>query len=186
MNWLTRQEKIHLKDERAKAVLIKLREMAGKQPKIAVAQTGIAFSRYKNTAAYCAVAATVSFSKEKDQFIIHKMFSVIDAGEAINPDGLINQTEGGMIQSASWTMQEEVKFNHEFILSTDWKTYPIFRFSQVPETEVVVLNNPENGPMGAGEAAQGPAGAAVANAVARVTGKRYRDLPIAPVPLPES
>ncbi|RYG01791.1 MAG: xanthine dehydrogenase family protein molybdopterin-binding subunit [Chitinophagaceae bacterium] len=151
----------HLDDIRAKEVLLMLRKMvkdyvpANKKNR---SGTGIAFSRYKNTAAYCAVAAVVSFDKE---IIIEKMFSVIDAGEAINTDGLINQTEGGMIQSASWTMQEEVKFNHEKILSVDWKSYPIFRFSQVPETEVVVIDNAAEGPMGAGEAAQGPAAAAL-------------------------
>ena len=146
---------------------------------------GIAFSRYKNSAAYCAVAAEVSYNKDNEELIIHNMYSVIDAGETINLDGIINQTEGGMVQAASWTMQEEVKFDSRRILSIDWKTYPIFRFSQVPETEVVVLNNPADGPMGAGEAAQGPAGAAVANAVYRATGVRHRDLPIIHLPLPK-
>jgi len=216
---------MHLKDERARAVLIKLRELIAGQDKnshqvnlfnatsalsplpvrTAVSQfpagktinenpatkpearygLGIAFSRYKNSAAYCAVAAEVSYIEKGTQFIIHKMYSVIDAGESINIDGVINQTEGGMIQAASWTLQEEVKFDHQRIHSVDWKTYPIFRFSQAPETEVVVINNPAEGPLGAGEAAQGPAGAALANAVYKASGVRYRDLPIISLPLPK-
>jgi nicotinate dehydrogenase subunit B len=203
---------MHLKDERAKAVVVKLQSLVNARKESSANAkfvstgmgqkndaanvlspstnglrygTGIAFSRYKNTAAYCAVAAEVSYNTDGNQITIHHMYSVIDAGETINSDGLINQTEGGMIQAASWTMQEEVKFDKERILSIDWKTYPVFRFSQVPETAVVVLNNPAEGPMGAGEAAQGPAGAAIANAVYRATGKRHRDLPIAPIPLPK-
>ncbi|HTF31248.1 MAG TPA: molybdopterin cofactor-binding domain-containing protein [Flavitalea sp.] len=181
---------IHLKDDRAKAVLLKLKEMIATEitnsgKKDDGSGIGIAFSRYKNSASYCAVAAHVSYIKKRNEIIIHKMFSVIDPGEAINTDGIINQTEGGMIQAASWTLQEEVKFDQHRILSVDWKSYPIFRFSQVPETEVSVINNPAEGPMGAGEAAQGPAGAAVANAVYKATGIRYRDLPIVKIPLPK-
>jgi nicotinate dehydrogenase subunit B len=196
---------MHLNDERAKVVILKLKAMADARKEsplnakfvsemsgtnsIAAKNMryglGIAFSRYKNSAAYCAVAAEVSYNKDNEQLIIHNMYSVIDAGETINLDGIINQTEGSMIQAASWTMQEEVKFDSHRILSIDWKTYPIFRFNQVPETEVVVLNNPSNGPMGAGEAAQGPAGAAIANAVYRATGVRHRDLPIIHIPLPK-
>jgi nicotinate dehydrogenase subunit B len=196
---------MHLGDDRAKAVLLKLKAMADARKESPVNARfvnadegsssvagqnmrygiGIAFSRYKNSAAYCAVAAEVSYNKETEQIIIHNMYSVIDAGETINLDGIINQTEGGMIQAASWTMQEEVKFDSHRILSIDWKTYPIFRFSQAPETEVVVLNNPADGPMGAGEAAQGPAGAAVVNAIYRATGTRCRDLPVVRLPLPK-
>ncbi|RYZ49647.1 MAG: xanthine dehydrogenase family protein molybdopterin-binding subunit, partial [Sphingobacteriales bacterium] len=180
---------MHLTDPRAKAVLVKLREMvnrsASPKPDNNLRRgTGIAFSRYKNTAAYCAVAVTAVYNDDTKQTGIEKMFSVIDAGEAINTDGIINQTEGGMIQAASWTMQEEVKFDKEAIRSLDWKSYPIFRFSQSPETEVEVINNPAGGPLGAGEAAQGPAGAAVANAIYYATGVRYRDLPITRIPLP--
>jgi CO/xanthine dehydrogenase Mo-binding subunit len=168
---------MHLEDDRAKAVLRKLKEML--PPKTGKGSgIGIAFSRYKNTASYCAVAAEVVVDKKTGEISVKKMWSAIDAGEAINTDGLINQTEGGMIQAASWTLQEQVRFDKNSINSIDWESYPIFRFRQSPETKVVVLNNPEQGPMGAGEAAQGPAGAAVANAVYKACGKRFRDLPI--------
>lgn len=106
------------------------------------------------------------------------MWGAIDSGEVINPDGLKNQTEGGMIQSASWTMMEEVKFNEEHVSSVDWSSYPIFRFEDVPEVEVEVIDRPNEEPLGAGEAAQGPAAAAIVNAVFRATGKRVRDLPV--------
>lgn len=171
---------MHLQDERAKAVIRKLQELTRQQKIAAGTGIGIAFSRYKNSASFCAVAAHISVDAKEKTIRIHKMWAAIDSGETINLDGLKNQTEGGMIQSASWTLREQVKFDTKQITSTDWESYPIFRFSEIPEVEVVVLNRPEEKPMGAGEAAQGPAAAAIANAVYRSCGKRIRELPILP------
>lgn len=171
---------MHLTDERSKAVLVKLRDMISGVPKEPGTGIGIAYSRYKNAASYCAVAARVKVDKPTGHVQVLKMWAVIDSGEAINPDGLKNQTEGGLIQSASWTMQEEVKFNRQHVTSVDWTSYPIFRFHQVPETEVVVINRPNEEVMGAGEAAQGPASAAITNAIYNAIGKRVRSLPVTP------
>ncbi|HMF71535.1 MAG TPA: molybdopterin cofactor-binding domain-containing protein, partial [Flavitalea sp.] len=158
----------------------KLQEITKGQITAAGTGIGIAFSRYKNTASYCAVAAQVVVNAKEKTLRVQKMWAAIDAGEVINPDGLKNQTEGGLIQSASWTLREQVKFDNRHITSTDWDSYPVFRFTEVPDVEVVVLNQPEEEAMGAGEAAQGPASAAIANAVYRACGKRIRDLPILP------
>ena len=166
---------MHLDDERAKAVVIKLREMTKDQQTSPGTGLGIAFSRYKNSAAYCAVAALVETSPD---LRLIKMWSAIDAGEVINIDGIKNQTEGGMIQSASWTIKEQVKFDGKRITSADWGTYPIFRFIETPEVEVEVLNRPDEEALGAGEAAQGPASAAIVNAIYKANGKRVRDLPV--------
>lgn len=168
---------MHLKDERAKAVILKLQEMVSTIKTPANTGIGIAFSRYKNSASYCAVAAQVHVPST-GAIQIQKMWSVIDSGEVINLDGLINQTEGGMIQSASWTLMEQVKFDAQHVTSKDWVSYPIMRFTQVPEVEVVVLNQPNEKAMGAGEAAQGPSAAAIANAVYKASGKRVRHLPL--------
>jgi nicotinate dehydrogenase subunit B len=170
---------MHLDDPRAKAVVSRLRELIKGGEKQG-SSIGIGFSRYKNTASYCAVAARLRITDSKS-VQVEKMWAVIDPGEVINPDGIINQTEGGMIQAASWTLQEEVKFDTQKVTSLNWDAYPIFRFNQVPETEVVLIDNPAEGPMGAGEAAQGPAGAAIVNAVSKALGKRVRELPVLPL-----
>lgn len=171
---------MHQQDERAKAVISKLQEITAGEKTIEGSGMGIGFSRYKNSAAYCAVAARVEVNMREKTILVKKMWATIDAGESINIDGIKNQTEGGMIQAASWTLREQVKFNDQHVTSTDWESYPIFRFSDAPDVEVVVLNQPEEEPLGAGEAAQGPAAAAVANAVYNACGKRIRDLPILP------
>lgn len=169
---------MHLNDERAKAVIRKVQELISSAKPAADTGIGIAFSRYKNSASYCAVAAQVHIQPKEGTIQVQKMWAAIDAGEVINTDGLINQTEGGLIQSASWTIMEEVQFDAQHITSRDWVSYPIMRFDQIPEVEVAVLNQPNEKAMGAGEAVQGPAAAAIANALYKATGKRIRHLPI--------
>jgi CO/xanthine dehydrogenase Mo-binding subunit len=168
---------MHLEDERAIAVLRKLQSMAPVKAGNNGNATGIAFARYKNSAVYAAVAAQVQVNE--GVVSLQKMWAVIDAGEIINPDGIKNQTEGGMVQAASWTLREQVKYDAQ-IRSLDWFSYPVLPISQVPVVEVALIDRPTEEPLGAGEAVQGPAGAAIANAVYYATGKRVRDLPILP------
>ncbi len=170
----------HLEDARAKAVLEMLAEKTqwGKNNKAANTGLGVAFAQYKNSASYFAILAEVLIDPSEKSYRIKKLTGVIDSGQCINPDGLKNQTEGGMIQSASWTLMEEVTYLDDGITSLDWASYPIMRFKECPEVEVHVINRPELAPMGAGEAAQGPTAAAIANAVFNATGSRLRELPL--------
>lgn len=173
--------RIHnLKDERAIAVLEELKSKTNWNTLERTGNKGygISFAKYKNSAAYFAVMAEVEKVPEKEAFKLKRMIGVIEAGQCINPDGIINQTEGGMIQSASWTLMESVKYDGHGILSKDWNSYPIFRTNDVPEVEVHIINRPELPPLGAGEAAQGPVAAAIANAVFDCSGTRVRELPI--------
>lgn len=170
--------RMHQDDPRANDVMEKLEEITRDVKTESNEGFGIAFSRYKNSASYCGVAAKVFIAPIAKDIKVLKMWAVIDAGECINIDGVINQTEGGLIQSASWTIMEEVKFDDNQINSSDWSSYPILRFTDSPEVHVEVINRPHEEVLGAGEAAQGPAAAAIANAVYRACGKRMRDLPI--------
>src|SRR2546430_827576 len=103
-----------------------------------------------------------------------------DAGQIINPGGLTNQIEGGVIQSMSWTVHEHVRFDRNGILSEDWMNYPILTMPDVPRVETVLINRPNERALGAGEAAPGPTAAAIANAFAAATGRRIRELPLTP------
>jgi CO/xanthine dehydrogenase Mo-binding subunit len=105
--------------------------------------------------------------------------AAVDSGEAVNPDGIKNQIEGGILQSASWTLYESVAFDRTRILSRDWGSYPILRFTGVPDSiEVYVIDRPGTPFLGTGEAAQGPTAAAIANAVADAVGVRLREVPL--------
>lgn len=170
----------HLSDERAIQCLEKLSDMI-KQVKPQPGEgIGVAFSRYKNSATYCAIAAWVGVNDDSGAVNLKKMWATVDAGETINIDGLKNQIEGGMVQSASWALMEEVQFDENHITSLNWNSYPMLRYNNAPETEIEVINRPDQPPLGAGEAAQGPASAAIANAIYWASGKRIRDLPINP------
>jgi CO/xanthine dehydrogenase Mo-binding subunit len=136
----------HMKDPRARAVIEATAARAGwKQSPSALRKLapsnngwGFAYARYKNLGCYCAVAAEVAVDRATGQVRVVRAVSGVDVGQTVNPDGVINQIEGGFIQSASWTLKEAVSF---------------------------------------GEGSQGPAAAAIANAIANATGKRLRDLP---------
>jgi len=137
---------------------------------------GIGFARYKNMAAYAAVVAEV----EVDESIrLTRVWCAADGGLIINPDGAINQLEGGIIQGASWALKEGVRLDSAGISSRDWETYPVLRFSEVPEVTVELINQaPDLPPLGVGEATGGPTVAAIGNAVAHALGARLRDLPL--------
>jgi len=140
---------------------------------------GFGFARYKTLAAYCAVAVEVEVNRETGRSRVIRAISAIDSGEAVNPDGIRNLTEGGIIQSASWTLYEAVTFDDTRITSIDWASYPIMRFRDVPETvEVHIIDRPGEPYLGTGEAAQGPTAAAVGNAVSSAIGKRLYDIPL--------
>jgi len=166
----------HLRDSRAQDVIRAAAKRAnwkpGKRPGIGY---GIGFGRYKNTGAYCAAIAEV---EGDDEIRVRRLTLAIDVGEAINPDGVINQIEGGAIQATSWVLKERVRFDRQRITSNSWTDYPILRFSEVPEVQVELIQRSDIDPVGAGEAAHGPVTAAIANATFDALGVRVRHLPI--------
>nr|WP_255208788.1 molybdopterin cofactor-binding domain-containing protein [Paraburkholderia youngii] len=141
--------------------------------------TGFAFAQYKNLMAYFAVAMDVTVMRDTGELSIERVVAAVDCGQIVNPDGVRNQIEGGILQTASWTLYEETQFDPQRITSYDWSTYPIMRFSSVPKrVDVLLIDRPGLPFLGVGEAAQGPAAAALANAIDDATGVRIRDLPL--------
>jgi CO/xanthine dehydrogenase Mo-binding subunit len=172
----------HLPDERARAVLKAAAERAGWGTRTASfgRGLGIGFSRYKNSAAYAAVIVEVTVDDETAQIAVERATIAADAGQVVDPSGLANQLEGGLVQSVSWTLYEEVGFDRTRVKTTDWDTYPILRFGQVPDVETVLVDRPGAPYLGAGEATQGPTAAAIGNAVRAAIGVRMTDLPLTP------
>jgi nicotinate dehydrogenase subunit B len=169
-------------DERARAVMHKAAERFGwaKFQKSPGRGRGMAYARYKNVAAYCAVCLEAEVDRQSGAVKVVRAVVAGDAGEVVSPDGFANQLEGGLIQSLSWTLKEEVRFDDRRILSRDWESYPILTFSEVPPVEVEIIDKPGQPFLGAGEASQGPTAAALANAIADATGARLRELPLTP------
>ena len=173
----------HLGEPRAKSVIETVAKMAGwkaGEKGDGTRGRGIGFAKYKTLATYVAVVAEVEIDRKTGQIRVPRAFAAADAGQIINPDGLKNQIEGGMIQSTSWTLHEAVRFDRNSITSRDWSGYPILTMPEVPDVEVTLIDRPDEKSLGAGEASQGPMAAAIANAFANATGRRLRDLPLSP------
>src|SRR5258706_13357241 len=172
----------HLDDTRVREVIEKAAQAFGwrkGQKAPSNSGYGFAFARYKNLAAYCAIASEVEVNRETGRPRLVRAVAAVDSGQVVNPDGLINQIEGAILQSMSWTLYESVSFDDTRITSIDWQTYPILRFNAVPDSvEVHVINRPGQPFLGSGETGQGPAAASIANAIADATGKRLRNLPL--------
>ena len=170
-----------LSDPRAIAVLNKLRDVSAwsqRPPGGDGNGWGIGFARFKNLTAYVGVLMQLRIEQTNGTIALQKAFAVIDAGLIVNPDGTRAQIEGGIIQSASWTLKERVQFTQSEIQTRNWASYPILGFAEVPDIHIEIINRPDQPPLGLGEAAQGPTAAAIGNAVFHATGRRLRNLPL--------
>jgi CO/xanthine dehydrogenase Mo-binding subunit len=167
-----------LADPRARRVVERVAAFAGWPSRGAGGDgtgMGLGFARYKNLSGYAAVVAEVQVDEEVR---LRRLWCAADCGLAVNPDGLRNQLEGGMVQAASWVLKEQVKLAGSGIASLTWADYPILRFSEIPEVTVELIDAGDTPPLGAGEATMGPTAGAIGNAVAHALGARLRDLPL--------
>jgi len=167
----------HLKDARARAVIEAVAAKAAWKPGErgdGARGRGIGFARYKNLGCYVAVIVEVFAGNEVE---VKRAWAAVDAGEVMNPDGLMNQIEGGVVQTASWTLKERINFDRERVTTRTWEEYPILTFPQAPAVEVTLIDRRDQPPLGAGEGAQGPTAAAIGNAIYNALGVRLRDMP---------
>ena len=175
----------HLGDVRARAVIEAAAAQAGWGSRASERATtgdvsrgmGIAFARYKNAGDYVAVVAQVEVAQAVR---VRRVVTAIDCGRIVNPDGIRNQAEGGVIQATSWTLKEQVRFDRTRITTRNWDDYPILTFGEAPDVETVLIDRPDEPSLGVGEGMAGPTAAAIANAVFDALGVRVRDLPITP------
>lgn len=173
----------HLRDPRAIAVIREVARLArwhgrpsGRAPR--GAGRGFAYVRYKNSSAYVAMVADVAVELASGAVRVRRVFVAHDCGLVVNPDGLRNQIEGGVIQSISRTLEEEVRFDRSGVRSLDWTTYPILTFAEVPDAiEITLIDRRDEPSVGAGEPAACPVAAAIANAIFDATGVRLRTVP---------
>ena len=175
--------KQHLDDPRAIALLDRLAEASGwaDRPEPGSGDGwGVGFARFKNLSSYVGIVFQVSTDNQTGNIKLKRATAICDAGLVVNPDGLRAQIEGGIVQSASWTLKEQVRFSDSHIESRDWASYPILRFDEVPDIEVILMPHNNEKAVGVGEAAQGPTAAAIANAVFHASGRRLRSLPLTP------
>mgnify|MGYP003334407028 CR=1 FL=1 len=178
----------HLRDERAAAVIRAAADLAGWVPGTrgratsgggaddgAALGRGIAYARYKDRSAFAAVVVEVEVDREVR---VRRAWAAIDAGMAVNPDGIRNQAEGGIVQAVSFALHEAVRTDGPRVATRGWENYRVIRFSEAPDVEVAILDRPDEPPLGVGEAFTGPVAGAIGNAIRDALGIRIRDLPI--------
>jgi nicotinate dehydrogenase subunit B len=174
----------HMEDARARAVMMAGAEAFGwrkRQRQGKFHGFGMGFARYKNLGAYCSVFMEIDVEQDTGIISVRRAQAAVDCGEVVNPDGVRNQVEGGIIQSLSWCTQEAMTYDADRRTSFDWSSYPILRFCDVPlDVAVTVLPMPGEAFLGVAEASQGPTSAALANALADATGIRLREMPLTP------
>lgn len=182
----------YLSDPRARAVLQDVARLAGwnaraarairhqGDPREVVRGRGLAFVRYDNDRTYVATVLEAAVNRKTGQIRVTDVWCSHDCGQIINPDGTRNQIEGGIVQTVSRVLMEELHFDAHRVTSVDWASYPILRFPDVPNIHVSLIDRPDAAPWGAGEMAPATIPAAISNAVFAATGVRLRSVPFLP------
>ncbi|MGY3447024.1 molybdopterin cofactor-binding domain-containing protein [Bradyrhizobium sp. USDA 4473] len=186
----------YLKDKRAIDLVNAVAERAGWTPRPVrqepeadgdiVRGRGFAYALYVHSkfpgygAAWSAWIADVAVNKATGDVSVTRVVAGQDSGLMINPEGVRHQIEGNVIQSTSRALMEEVSFERGAVAAREWGAYPIIKFPELPEIDVLMLPRQDQPPLGVGESASVPSAAAIANAIYDATGVRFRELPFTP------
>ncbi|WP_065756712.1 molybdopterin cofactor-binding domain-containing protein [Bradyrhizobium paxllaeri] len=186
----------YLKDPRAVDLVNAVSERAGWKPRPVreekhaegdiVRGRGFAYALYVHSkfpgygAAWSAWIAEVAVNKATGDVSVTRVVAGQDSGLMINPDGVRHQIHGNVIQSTSRALMEEVSFDRTSVTAREWGAYPIIKFPELPDIDVLMLPRQDQPPLGVGESASVPSAAAIANAIYDATGVRFRELPFTP------
>jgi CO/xanthine dehydrogenase Mo-binding subunit len=179
----------YLKDPRGVAVIQKALTRARWMPRAGTAAAqpgdvargrGLSYLRYSNNNTYVAAVAEVAVDRRTGDIAVERLCIAHDCGLVVNPDGTVNQVEGGAIQTVSRTLMEAVRWDRQAVLSRDWAGYPILRHDRVPKVEVDLIDRPDQPTHAAGEPTPCAIPAAIGNAVFDATGARLREVPFTP------
>jgi isoquinoline 1-oxidoreductase subunit beta len=164
-------------DPRAATVVSTVAEMADWGRKRQGRAVGIAYSNALRSRT--AAAAEVSVDEANGEIKVHRLWTAVDAGLAVQPRNIVAQIESAMNVGLGAALVEEITFKNGVVQQTNFHEYPVMRMSDVPPMAVKVISSAAP-PTGIGEAGVPVVAPAIANAVALLTGKRLRHLPMTP------
>jgi nicotinate dehydrogenase subunit B len=141
---------------------------------------GACYIKYELMRTYVGAVAELEVNRKTGEITVQRFYIAHDCGQIINPDGLMNQIEGNVIQTISRTLKEEIQFDRSGVTSLHWATYPILTFTEVPDVVIELIDRPTEPPWGAGEPASAVVPSAIANAVFDAVGVRLRSVPFTP------
>lgn len=183
----------HLNDPRAVALVEALAERADWQPRRAFAAPreedgwyhgrGFAYAQYVHSkfpgfgAALAAWAVELKVHPESGRIKVERLYVAQDAGLMVNPAGVRHQVHGNIIQTLSRTLKERVTFENGMPMNREWGSYPILRFSELPDIELLLLDQKDQPSLGVGESTSLPGAPAIANALFDATGVRFTHPP---------
>ncbi len=181
----------HIKDERFRTVLTRLRTESGWQsrpspsPQARASGTQVVRGRGVSImfrdSGYWACAAEVAVTPDTGEVKVEKVTIVMDLGIVVNPLQLKRQVQAGCLMGVGQALHEEATFDEGAFTSVDWGSYPILTMAEMPELKVVIAGRPEVGEYGQGsESANALAAPAIAAAFFDATGKPARRIPLKP------
>ncbi|MBL0313451.1 MAG: xanthine dehydrogenase family protein molybdopterin-binding subunit [Holophagaceae bacterium] len=170
----------NLTDARMRRVLEAAAKQFGWTPKPAPSGRGVGVACGDDAGTYVATMAEVKVDKATGKVQVVRVVCAQDMGIVVNPEGAVQQMEGCITMGLGYTLAEEVRFKDGVVLDTNFGTYELPRFSDVPRIETVILDSPDLAPQGGGEPAIVTTGAVLANAVFDAVGARVVQLPMTP------
>ncbi|WP_447956567.1 molybdopterin cofactor-binding domain-containing protein [Vreelandella sp. EE7] len=144
---------------------------------------GFAYAQYVHSkfpgfgAALAAWAVELKVHPESGRIVIERLYVAQDAGLLVNPAGVRHQVQGNILQTLSRTLKERVTFERGVPVNREWGSYPILRFSELPEIQLLMLEQPNQPPLGVGESTSLPGAPAIANALFDAIGVRFTHPP---------
>jgi len=168
-----------LKDEpRAQAVIKAVADRSGWGKPVAEGRA-LGFCYAKVVETYAAAVGEISFDPKTGIVRAHKFWVALDPGIALNPDSVLAQTEGNVIFGLSQTLKEQVSISDGQVDQNNFYDYPVLRMSEMPEIDIQLMPT-DNPAKGIGEVGLPLVAPCVGNALFKLTGKRFRALPMSP------
>jgi isoquinoline 1-oxidoreductase beta subunit len=168
-----------LKDfPRGRRVVERVAEMAQwSRPRAQGRALGFAFVDYSNTPIAGIVEASVDRASGKIR--VHDVWCTIDCGIPVHPNNVVAQTESSIVYGLGMSLMERITVKDGAIRQSNFFDYPVPRMNEIPEMHIEVIRT-DNRPTGVGQMATPVMAPAIANAIARLTGKRLRESPMTP------
>jgi nicotinate dehydrogenase subunit B len=166
-------------DARMRRVLEAAAKRFGYKPAVGPSGRGIGIACGIDAESYVAQFAEVKLDKSNN-VTVKRIVCAQDMGVSVNPEGSKMQMEGCIMMGLGYTLTEDIEFKGGQILTTNFDSYTMPRFSQLPEIDAFLIKNDELPPKGGGEPAIVPVGGAVANAIFDAAGARVFQMPMTP------
>jgi isoquinoline 1-oxidoreductase len=170
----------NMKDERMIRVLKAAAEKFGWTPAKIPSGRGYGIACGLDAGTYVAHIAEVRVDKNTGHVQVIRVVCAQEMGLIINPQGAIIQVEGCITMGLGYALAEHVRFEGGKVLTRNYDTYDITKFSWSPEIEVVLVDAKDTPPQGGGEPAIICMGGVIANAIFDACGARVYQLPMTP------